>query len=156
MAADSNAPRAPWKAHDETERRKWQNPEAILASIGLGPGATFMDVGCGEGFFTIPASRLVGDKGKVYGLDIADQTIDKLRKKAIAGNLTNLHLEAGRAEETVFCQACADIVFFGIVLHDFDDPARALANARGMLKPAGRLANLDWRKEPMPLGPPLT
>jgi cyclopropane fatty-acyl-phospholipid synthase-like methyltransferase len=44
---------------DETERRKWQNPEAILSEIGLKSGQTFVDIGCGDGSFAIPAARLV-------------------------------------------------------------------------------------------------
>ena len=66
-----------------------------------------------------------------------------------------MNLEVGEAEDKVSCEECADIVFFGIVLHDFSDPLRVLANARRMLKPTGRLVNLDWKKEPMELGPPL-
>jgi 2-polyprenyl-3-methyl-5-hydroxy-6-metoxy-1,4-benzoquinol methylase len=54
---------------DEDGRRRWQNPEAILAYVGLKAGFTFVDVGCGNGFFTVPAARLVGDEGTVYGLD---------------------------------------------------------------------------------------
>ena len=46
---------------DEQERRKWQNPEDILAEIGLRSGMTFMDIGCCQGFFTIPAARIVVD-----------------------------------------------------------------------------------------------
>lgn len=45
------------------EQRKWQNPENILAEIGLRSGMTFMDNGCGQGFFTIPAAKIVGDSG---------------------------------------------------------------------------------------------
>jgi ubiquinone/menaquinone biosynthesis C-methylase UbiE len=141
--------------HDEKERRKWQNPEAILADIGLKPGFTFIDVGCGEGFFTLPAARIVGRKGKVYGLDIYKEAIDHLREKALKEELTNLNLTLGSAESTILCERCADIVFFGIDLHDFRDPAKVLANARGMLKPTGYLVDLDWKKEPMELGPPV-
>jgi ubiquinone/menaquinone biosynthesis C-methylase UbiE len=67
----------------------------------------------------------------------------------------NVITHVGAAEETVMCEACADIVFFGIVLHDFQSPFRVLSNARRMLKPAGRLVDLDWKKEPMGFGPPL-
>ncbi len=41
----------------EEERRKWQNPEAILAEIGLKPGMTFFDIGCGQGFFLSPRRK---------------------------------------------------------------------------------------------------
>jgi ubiquinone/menaquinone biosynthesis C-methylase UbiE len=141
--------------HDETERRKWQNPEAILAEIGLKPGFTFIDVGCGEGFFALPAARLVGNRGRVYGLDIYEEAIQRLKEKATKEGLKNLTLKVGAAEETILCKACANIVFFGIDLHDFRDPPKALINAKKMLKPGGRLIDLDWKKEPMELGPPL-
>lgn len=69
--------------------------------------------------------------------------------------MRNLELVVGKAEEVILCDACADFVFYGIVLHDFEDPTRVLINARKMLKPTGKLVNLDWKKEPMSLGPPL-
>ncbi len=140
---------------DDPERRRWQNPEAILAEIGLGPGLTFVDVGCGGGFFALPAARMVGKRGRVYGIDADAQSITSLKELAASEGLENLSLSTGKAEEMVLCRHCADIVFFGIVLHDFQSPARVLENAGRMLKPGGRLVNLDWKKEPMKLGPPL-
>jgi ubiquinone/menaquinone biosynthesis C-methylase UbiE len=140
---------------DETERRKWQNPDAILAMIGLKPSFTFIDVGCGEGFFAIPAAKVVGRKGKVYALDIDEDAIAELKRNAARQGLKNLQAVVGGAEETVLCEACADILFFGIVLHDFKAPVKVLANAKIMLKPAGRLVDLDWKKEIAAFGPPL-
>ena len=61
---------------------RWQNPEEILANIGLRQGFTFVDVGCDDGFFAIPAAKLVGERGKVYGLDISDEAISRLKRKA--------------------------------------------------------------------------
>jgi ubiquinone/menaquinone biosynthesis C-methylase UbiE len=136
-------------------RRTWQDPEATLSHIGLEAGFTFMDVGCGDGFFTIPAARFVGMTGKVYGIDVSREAINRLNARAAKEGLTNVHVTVGKAEEYRLCEACADILFFGIVLHDFADPAKVLMNARKMIKPSGRLVNLDWKKEPMTLGPPL-
>jgi ubiquinone/menaquinone biosynthesis C-methylase UbiE len=141
--------------YEEKQRRKWQNPEEILAEIGLKSGSTFMDIGCGEGFFTIPACRIVGKNGRVFALDIDKKAIAFLFEKAQKAGLTNLVARVGSAEEIVFCECCADIVFFGIDLHDFRDPSRVLMNARRMLKPDGRLIDLDWKKEPTELGPPM-
>ena len=140
---------------DEVERRKWQKPEDILDGIGLRPGCTFMDIGCGEGFFAIPAARVVGPQGKVYGVDIDGEAIANLKEKASKEGLANLILSVGEAEETIFCRACANIVFFGIDLHDFRDAGKVLKNASVMLKPDGRLVDLDWKKKLMPFGPPL-
>jgi len=140
---------------DDEKRRKWQNPEAILVEAGLKTGLKFVDLGCGDGFFALSAARLVGNDGRVYGLDVDGHAIDRLKEKASKEGLKNLTLKVGMAEEKVFCDSCADIVFFGIVLHDFSDPVKVLANAKRMLKPTGRLIDLDWKKKPMDLGPPL-
>lgn len=139
----------------EEIRRQLQNPELILGEIGLKRGMTFVDVGCGEGFFAIPAARIVGEAGKVLAVDASADAISRLKEKADKDCLPNITLSTGTAEDAVLCQACADIVFFGIVLHDFANPGRVLLNARNMLKPSGELVNLDWKKEPMDWGPPL-
>jgi SAM-dependent methyltransferase len=143
-----------WHYVDETERRKWQNPEEILADIGIKPGITFMDIGCGEGFFTLPAAHIIGAEGKIYALDESSEAIENLKKKAADEGLNNLLLKVGKAEDNILCQTCADMIFFSIVLHDFKDPAKVLGNAYKMLKPEGKLINLDWKKLAMSFGPP--
>lgn len=138
---------------DNAERRKWQNPEAILTDIGLKPALTFIDIGCGGGFFTMPAARIMRKSGKVYGIDVNSDYVNELRELAAKEKLSNLDLTVGKAEEVVVCEGCADIVFFGVVLHDFEDASKVLRNANRMLKPYGRLINLDWKKERIDIGP---
>lgn len=149
-------PHRTWHYVDDTQRRQWQNPEEILTDAGVKAGITFLDIGCGNGFFTLPAARMVGSSGHVYGLDSNHQAIDEIRTNAAAESLNNLVLRVGSAEDTILCESCADIVFFGIVLHDFQDASLVLKNARRMLKPDGRLVDLDWKKINMPFGPPLS
>jgi ubiquinone/menaquinone biosynthesis C-methylase UbiE len=126
----------------------------LLPEIGLKSGMIFVDIGCGDGFFALPAAGMIGVKGKVFAVDANDSAIETLRENAAEKGLSNIVARVGRGEETVFCEACADIVFFGIVLHDFGDPGRVLLNVKRMLKPSGKLANLDWKKEQSPFGPP--
>jgi ubiquinone/menaquinone biosynthesis C-methylase UbiE len=116
---------------------------------------TFMDIGCGNGFFTIPAAEQVGENGKVYAVDANAKAVETVKRKAAAKGLKNIITKAGEAEETVFCDACADMVFFSIVLHDFRYPAKVLRNAKRMIKPTGTLINLDWKKKRTGFGPPL-
>jgi ubiquinone/menaquinone biosynthesis C-methylase UbiE len=97
----------------------------------------------------------VGESGKVHALDSSEEAIKKLLAKARDENLDNVEATVGRGEDTLLCDGCADMVFFGIVLHDFDDAARVLTNARKMIKSSGTLVNVDWKKEPTDLGPPL-
>jgi ubiquinone/menaquinone biosynthesis C-methylase UbiE len=141
-------------ALDEKTRREWYNPEQILRDIGLKENMVFMDIGCGPGFFTLLAAQTVGEKGVVYAVDADAKAIEKLKAQSQEKGLTNIRAKAAPAEETVFCTACADIVFFSMALHDFHDPLKVLENARKMVKPTGILANVDWKKTPMKFGPP--
>jgi ubiquinone/menaquinone biosynthesis C-methylase UbiE len=140
---------------DEATRRSWYDPEAILKDSGLTKGMVFVDVGCGDGFFSLLAAKSVGQNGFVYAVDSDAMAIDRLKKRAETQNLSNIVAKAGAAEGTVFCSGCADIVFFSMVLHDFRDAVAVLQNAKTMLKPEGRLVDLDWKKKQRtPFGPP--
>jgi ubiquinone/menaquinone biosynthesis C-methylase UbiE len=138
----------------DRERRKWQDPEAVLLGIGLKPGMTVADIGCGGGFFALPAARIVGEGGRVYGLDISPEAIAALGRAARRGKLGNIVTMVGDAAGAPVCRACCDIVFFGINLHDFADPDRVLRNAHEALKSDGRLVDVDWKKTGIPFGPP--
>ncbi len=140
---------------NDPERRKWQDPEKILTEIGLSPNMTFVDVGCGDGYFALPAARMVGPEGKVIGVDVDENAIGRLRQQAAEEGLSQLSAEVRAAEEAVACEGCADIVFFGIDLHDFADPGQVIRNAKRMLSPSGLLVDLDWKDQPMQFGPPL-
>ncbi len=103
----------------------------------------------------MPAAEMTAPDGKVLALDVNPQAITAVKQEAAKRKLTNLIAVTGKAEETILCKSCADFIFFGIVLHDFADPRNVLANARAMIKAQGCLVDLDWKKEPMNLGPPV-
>ncbi|HLN89008.1 MAG TPA: class I SAM-dependent methyltransferase [Candidatus Binatia bacterium] len=139
---------------DEATRRSWYSPETILKD--LHSGLVFIDIGCGDGFFSFLAARKVGPNGKVYAVDIDASAIERLKQKAAAEGVKNIVAKVGKAEEAIFCIKCADVVFYSMDLHDFDDPAKVLRNAKQMLKPIGQLIDLDWKKIEMPFGPPVS
>jgi len=143
-----------YKRWDESNRRKIMDPDAILTKAGMKAGMTLVDIGCGQGYFALPAARIAGPKGKVYGIDIDEEGLEHIDSIA-SGERLNIRTILGEAESAVACEGCADVVFFGICLHDFYDPEKVLANAMRMLKPRGKLADIDWKKKPMEGGPPL-
>jgi ubiquinone/menaquinone biosynthesis C-methylase UbiE len=138
---------------DEATRRSWYSPEAVLHN--LRSGMVFLDIGCGEGFFSILAAKKVGETGKVFAVDIDASAIEKFKRKAEAEGLKNIVAKVGKAEDTVFCNGCADFIFYCMDLHDFADPVKVIKNAKQMIKANGQLIDLDWKKIDMPFGPPL-
>jgi ubiquinone/menaquinone biosynthesis C-methylase UbiE len=123
--------------------------------VGLKRGMTIVDLGCGEGFFALPAARRVGPGGRVYAVDINPEAVTRLAEQAASEGLSQIFTEVKEAEATIICEGCADIVFFGNDLHDFSDPGQVIRNAKTMLKPFGHLADLDWKPVQMEFGPPL-
>jgi FkbM family methyltransferase len=139
---------------DEKTRRGWFNPEKILQDAGLTTGMVFVDVGCGDGFFTMLAAQFVGKTGRVYAVDADAAAIERLKQRSSERGFVNVKAVVAEAEETVFCDECADVVFYSIVLHDFHDAAKVLQNARRMVKASGKVVDLDWKKQRMAFGPP--
>jgi len=148
-------PVSPYRPAIDPQRRQYQNPEDILAKIGLTSGMTFIDVGCGGGFFAMPAARIVGNTGKVIGFDVNIEGLEALKELAAKEGLYHVDVAAGSAEETVLCEKCADIIFFGLVVVHLQEPVKALVNAGKMLKTGGRAVVFDWKKKLTRQGPPM-
>lgn len=142
--------------YNENERRKRQNPELILQNTGLKKGMCFMDIGCNNGFFSLPAARMVGENGKIYAVDIDSDALNDLKNKLRASNISNVEIVNLSAEATMLGENMADVIFFGMCLHDFKDPLKVLKNAKAMLKDDGIIYDYDWREVNAELGPPLS
>ncbi len=137
------------------ERRRWQDPEALLDSIGARPGAAIADVGAGPGFFTIPAALLVGQRGKVYALDVQPEMLQILGERVAAERLTNVELLLSKEAELPLGDAAVDFVLLANVLHESADRVSLLREIGRILRPGGILGLVEWRKEETPMGPPL-
>ena len=67
---------APWLIRESRERE--EECTAMLAQLGAEPGMTVCDMGCGNGFYTLPLARQVGPKGKVLAVDIQREMLQLL------------------------------------------------------------------------------
>ena len=76
--------------HDNPLRRIFDNPIKTLKAAGIQPGQQVLEVGCGPGFFTIPAVKLVGDNGCIHAIDLHPLAIKMVEKKLQKNSLTNL------------------------------------------------------------------
>lgn len=62
----------------------------ILERVGIKEGQTVLDFGCGSGMYTIPAAKIVGDKGKVLALDKQSGALNELMRRAKSRGLKNI------------------------------------------------------------------
>lgn len=119
--------------------RRWlQNPEKTLRRY-VRQGMTVLDVGPGMGFFTIPAAVLVGRAGRVIAVDVQDEMIEALRKRAErAGVADSIDARACTAEDIGVLEEI-DVCLLFNVAHEVPDAGSLFSQIRAALKPGGVL-----------------
>ncbi|MEJ2060350.1 MAG: methyltransferase domain-containing protein, partial [Gammaproteobacteria bacterium] len=112
----------------------------ILEHLGLEPGMTVLDAGCGPGRLTLPLARGIGNQGKVVAMDIQQGMLRRTREKAEASNLTNIeYLEAGIGEGRLEADRF-DVALLVTVLGEIPDRETALEEIYRSLKHGGLLS----------------
>ena len=109
---------------------------ALLDSVGLHAGIALLDVACGPGLVSAAAAAR---GAHVTGVDFAPNMVAEASRRHPA-----LTFREGDAETLAFADASFDAVVIGFGLHHFPMPGRALAEARRVLRPGGRLGFTTW------------
>ena len=137
------------------ERFEALQPESLLRSLGLKEGDTIADIGAGPGFFTIPAAQIVGDHGLVLAADVQGEMLTAVKARVTEHGLTNVRvLKTSETDIPLPPESC-DFVLLAFVLDEIDQRSRFLLRVARLLKPEGRIAVLEWRKEEQSEGPPI-
>jgi len=136
------------------ERRRRLPPGKILAEIGLNTGDTFVDIGCGTGFFTLPAAVRVGPGGKTIGIDISPEMISDLILAALKKGLTQVKAVLSPPGKPRLPRG-ADVYFLANVLHEVKDKQAFLLAVRSAATRKSRLVVIDFYKNKSEHGPPL-
>jgi ubiquinone/menaquinone biosynthesis C-methylase UbiE len=137
------------------ERHAQLQPRALLRQLGLKSGDIIADIGCGPGFFTLPAAEIVGERGIVLAADIQGEMLSALKTRLVEHGLTNVRLMKMNDTETPLPPHFCDLVLAAFVLHEAPARASFLRRLALLLKPEGRLAVLEWEKHEKEPGPPL-
>jgi len=102
-------------------------------------GMTVMDVGCGMGIFSIGMAKMVGESGRVISIDMQQQMLDVLRKRAgKAGVAQRISAVLCEADE-IGVEAKCDFILAFWMIHEVADPERFFRQIRARLKPGGKL-----------------
>ena len=143
------------KVFDDPARDEWQKPAAVVAALGLAPGATVVDLGAGTGYFVPHLVRAVGPSGTVLAVETEPKLAAHLRERAEQAGWTNVVPVLASADNPRVPSGTADVVLIVDTYHHIDDRLSYLRRLQAALTPTGRVAIVDWQKRPLPLGPAL-
>lgn len=135
------------------ERHEALQPEALLRRLGLRKGDTMADIGCGPGFFTLPAAKIVGTTGHVFAADIQGEMLTAVRSRAAEAELANVRVVKTSDTEIPLPAASCNFILMAFVLSELDQRATFLHKAARLLKPKGRLIVMEWVKREEPDDP---
>ena len=110
------------------KREQWQPPEKIMDSVGVKPGMIIGEAGAGKGYFTFYLAKRVGNKGKVYANDIAENSLNELEARAKREDIKNIEIVLGEAEDPLFPNQNLDMIIMVYVFHELKKPVKFLKN----------------------------
>jgi len=132
------------------------NPDKIIGQLDIKLGDTVADFGCGTGYFSFPLAKKVGDKGKVYSLDVLPQIIETIESQAKIENIknivtkrVNLEMQNGSKLES----DSLDWVILKDVLYQNQNKEAIMQEAQRVLKGGGKILIVEWENQNLMIGP---
>lgn len=132
------------------------NPANLIAQLDLPTGIKIADLGCGGGYFCIPAARLAGSEGTVYAVDIMRPRLEATISSARHSGLSNVVPVLADLEKPItgIPPTSCDWVFMSNIVHQVENKHALFSNAYKILKTGGRVLMVEWKKGSSLFGPP--
>lgn len=132
-------------------------PDALWRELGLRANQRVVHLGCGAGFYIIPAAKIVGKHGKVFGIDVRGAMLEeaegRARHEGVADVVETIRADLESSKSSTLPASKADWVLVANILHQAQ-PDKVLAEARRVLRKDGTAVIIEWDTAATPLGPP--
>ena len=138
--------RAQYNSNDWEERDEWMDVDRLMELAGVEKDQHVADIGAHEGYFSMHLSRRVGNRGKVYSVDINERRLEKLNANAKERKLYNITTIKGDYDDPKLPKNSLDVVIIMDTYHEMNDYMTILEHVKESLKPSGRLLILEKLK----------
>lgn len=138
------------------KRLRISDPVSILSYSELQHRINLIDLGCGTGYYTIPASHIVKN-GLIYAIDLQMKMLYTLQKKLKKLSINNIHIIRSELHNLPMKGESLDIALLINALHELHDRQSIIKEIYRTLKDNGKISVVDWKKldSQEKIGPPL-
>ena len=143
------------KKLDSPKRREMLPTRTVLNKIGLNEGARLADIGCGIGYFSIPAADVIGPQGIVFALDVSKEMIEELDKKIEENGIENIRTVITDKYNFKLEDNSVSYAFICTVLHEIEDGMAFINETKRILALGGKIAVVEWIRAESDWGPPV-
>ncbi|MGE5218612.1 MAG: class I SAM-dependent methyltransferase [Chloroflexota bacterium] len=131
-------------AYQGVSRDEWQQPQKVITSMQIRPGAIVADLGAGGGYFTFKLASAAGPDGKVYAVDIDSGMVDLIANEARQRAAANVEAILGRPDDPCLPNTGVDLIFTSNTYHHIENRVAYFAGLRKYLRPGGRVAIIEY------------
>ena len=122
----------------------------VIPLIDLKQGSTVADLGAGGGYYTVKLARGVGEKGKVYAVDISAESVNYIKEYSKKEGVSNVEAILADMDNSKLPEKSMDMVFVRNAFHDIQNRVVYFNKLKSVLKPDGRVVIIDY--DPQKLG----
>jgi arsenite methyltransferase len=140
---------------EDPKRDAYQKPQEVVKALNIKEGEVIADIGAGSGYFTFRLAHPVGEKGRVYAVDVSPDMIVHLNRRVRDLNLRSVVTILCAPDDPLLADASVDRFFICDTWHHINGHAKYLALLKRMLKPGGQVIMVDFKKAKTPVGPPM-
>jgi arsenite methyltransferase len=148
-------PKAYIGALEDPQRDAYQKPHEVVHALNLKPGEVIADIGAGSGYFTFHLARHVGEKGRVYAVDVSSDMILHVNRRIRELKTSNVVSILADPDDPLLPDQSVDRFFVCNVWHHIENQTKYLSLVKKMLKPGGEVIMIDFHKKELPIGPPI-
>lgn len=142
-------------ALEDPKRDAYQKPHEVLTALNIKPGEVIADIGAGSGYFSLRLAHFVGNKGKVYAVDVSPDMIRHVNRRIRETKATNVVTILADNDDPLLADRSVNRFFICDVWHHVENQPKYLSLMKKMLKPGGEIVMIDFHKKELPFGPPM-
>ncbi len=128
---------------DRENRAENLQIERVMDILGIKEGSIVADIGAGGGWFSVIAAKRVGESGKVYAVDINQESQDFIDRRAEKEDLRNIETILSKTDDPLLPDAAVESVLILNTYHEFSEPVKLMRNMRKSLKPGALIGIID-------------